>query len=63
MKVVKISCNTIIIIYLDRNIFALLSHSATLWTLPTRLFYPWDSPGKNTGGSCHFLLQGKFATQ
>ena len=19
---------------------------------------PWDSPGKNTGVSCHFLLQG-----
>ena len=24
---------------------------------PTRLPRPWDSPGKNTGGSCHFLLQ------
>ena len=24
---------------------------------PTRLFCPWDSPGKNTGVSCHFLLQ------
>ena len=21
---------------------------------------PWDSPGKNTGGSCHFLPQGIF---
>ena len=20
--------------------------------------YPWDSPGKNTGVGCHFLLQG-----
>ena len=24
---------------------------------PTRLSHPWDSPGKNTGVSCHFLLQ------
>ena len=23
---------------------------------PTRLRHPWDSPGKNTGVSCHFLL-------
>ena len=25
---------------------------------PTRLLHPWDSPGKNTGMGCHFLLQG-----
>ena len=25
--------------------------------LPTRLPHPWDSPGKNTGVGCHFLLQ------
>ena len=24
---------------------------------PTRLLCPWDSPGKNTGVGCHFLLQ------
>ena len=24
---------------------------------PTRLRRPWDSPGKNTGVGCHFLLQ------
>ena len=24
---------------------------------PTRLPLPWDSPGKNTGVGCHFLLQ------
>ena len=27
------------------------------------LLCPWDSPGKNTGVSCHFLLQGIFPTQ
>ena len=26
------------------------------WQL-TRLCHPWDSPGKNTGMGCHFLLQ------
>ena len=25
--------------------------------LPTRHHRPWDSPGKNTGVGCHFLLQ------
>ena len=25
---------------------------------PTRLCCPWDSPGKNNGVGCHFLLQG-----
>ena len=30
---------------------------------PTRLPYPWDSPGKNTGVGYHALLQGIFQTQ
>ena len=30
---------------------------------PTRLLYPWDFPGKNTGVHCHFLRQGIFLTQ
>ena len=29
----------------------------------TRLLCPWDSPGKNTGVGCHFLLQGILPTQ
>ena len=24
---------------------------------PTKLPHPWNSPGKNTGVDCHFLLQ------
>ena len=24
---------------------------------------PWDSPGKNTGAGCHFLLRGIFLAQ
>ena len=38
----------------------------TLWPRglqPTRLLCPWDSPGKNTGVSCHALLQGIFLNQ
>ena len=29
----------------------------------TGLPYPWDSPGKNTGVGCHFLLQEIFPNQ
>ena len=32
-------------------------------TEPSRLFCPWNSPGKNTGVGCHSLLQGIFLTQ
>ena len=32
-----------------------------LW--PTRLFRPWNSPGKYTGVGSHSLLQGNFLTQ
>ena len=41
----------------------LLSHfsrvrlCATPQTVATRFPRPWDSPGKNTGVGCHFLLQ------
>ena len=37
-----------------------LQSCATVWPhrqQPTRLPCPWDSPGKNTGVGCHFLLQ------
>ena len=30
---------------------------------PARLPGLWDSPGKNTGVGCHFLLQGIFPTR
>ena len=30
---------------------------------PARLLCSWNSPGKNTGVGCHFLLQGIFPTQ
>ena len=37
--------------------------SVTPWTEVPRLLCPWDSPGKNTGVGCHFLLQGIFPIQ
>ena len=30
---------------------------------PSRVLFPQDSPGKNTGVGCHALLQGIFPTQ
>ena len=30
---------------------------------PARLLYSWNSPGKNTGVGCYFLLQGISPTQ
>ena len=36
---------------------------ATRGLQPTKLLRSWDSPGKNTGVSCHFLLQEIFPTQ
>ena len=41
----------------------LIAHVACNSLQPTRLLCPWDFSGKNTGGGCHFLLQGIFLTQ
>ena len=35
----------------------------TPWTVAHQVVSPWDSPGKNTGEGCHFLLQGIFPTK
>ena len=46
-----------------RKFIAMLSHFSRVQLCvtprqqPTRLPCPWDSPGKNTGVGCHFLLQ------
>ena len=46
-----------------RKMLLLLSHFSLSDSVrphrpqPTRLRHPWDSPGKNTGVGCHFLLQ------
>ena len=43
-----------------------LSHArlfVTLWTVACQASLSWNSPGKNAGVGCHFLLQGIFPTQ
>ena len=44
-----------------------LSHLSCAWLCnlmePARLLCPWDSPGNNTGVSCHVLFQEIFPTQ
>ena len=40
-----------------------MSNSAIPWTAVHQTLHPWDFPDKNTGVSCHFLLQGTFLTQ
>ena len=59
------SCSAQLSIFLILTLLLLLLPSrfsrvrlcATPWTAATRLPGPWDSPGKNTGVGCHFLLQ------
>ena len=40
-----------------------VQHFVTPGTVACQAPHPWDSPGKNTGVGCHFLLQGIFPTQ
>ena len=47
----------------DHSSLSRVRHFVNPWTDPTRLLCPSDSPGKNTGLGCHFLLQGIFQTQ
>ena len=35
----------------------------TPWTVAHKAPLSWNSPGKNTGVGCHFLLQGIFLSQ
>ena len=47
--------NTMLLLLLSRSVM-----SDSVWPhkrQPPRLPSPWDSPGKNTGVGCHFLLQ------
>ena len=40
-----------------RLIYAAAAAAAKSFQSCLTLCDPWDSPGKNTGGGCHFLLQ------
>ena len=48
-------CNGILLLLLSH--FSRVRLCATHGLQPTRHLCPWDSPGKNTGVGCHFLLQ------
>ena len=43
-------------------VYSVMSDSVTPWTVAHQAPL-WDFPGKNTGGGCHFLLQGIYPTQ
>ena len=47
----------LIIAFLSRSKFLLISWLQSPSTVILELPHPWDSPGKNTGVGCHFLLQ------
>ena len=48
------SCGSFVVLFS----YSVMSDSVRLYRRhPTRLPCPWDSPGKNTGVGCHFLLQ------
>ena len=54
-----------IYIFFFEDLLVLFSHYVRLFATPqtSRHLCPWDSPGKNTGVGCHFLLQEIFLTQ
>ena len=49
--------NVFLEVLLLQSRFSRVRHCLTPRWQPTRLPHPWDSPGKNTGVGCHFLLQ------
>ena len=51
----KVMTNLLLLLLL--SCFSHVRLCATPRWQPTRLPHPWDSPAKNTGLGCHFLLQ------
>ena len=45
------------------NVYGFVTKLHLTFVIPTRLPCPCDFPSKNTGVSCHFLLQGIFPMQ
>ena len=54
----SVFCLVILCCCCCRRVASVVPNSVRLhrWK-PTRLLCPWDSPGRNTGMGCHFLLQ------
>ena len=51
------SMDMLLLLLLLLSHFSRVRLCATPQTAATRPHRPWDSPGKNTGVGCHFLLQ------
>ena len=51
------ACESSVPLLLLLSRFSRVRLCATPRQQPTRLCHPWDSPGKNPGVGCHFLLQ------
>ena len=62
-RIGKLGChNKLLLLLLSR--FSCVDSAGSHRRQPTRLPCFWDSPGKNTGVGCHFLLQeGKIKGQ
>ena len=55
-----------LLFYMYMCVFLVTQSCLTLWShglYPARLLCPWDSPDKNTGMGCYFLLQRIFLSQ
>ena len=52
-----IYCMLLLLLLLLLSHFSHVQLCVTPQTVATTLPRPWDSPGKNTGVGCHFLLQ------
>ena len=55
----KVICCALVLRSVAKSCLTLEPHGLR----PTRLLCPWNSPGKDAGVGCHFLLQGIFPTQ
>ena len=57
MIVITNMSNGMLLLLLLPSHFSRVRLCVTSWMATTRFLHPWDSPGKNTGLGCHFLLQ------
>ena len=57
-RTVFLGCSVLVCFLLSR-----VQLLATPWTVAHQAPLPWNSPVKNTGVGCHFLLQAIFRTQ
>ena len=54
--VVLCICPVCLFIWYGGLVAKLCPTLVTQWTVAASLLCPWDSPGKNSGAGCHFLL-------